>query len=249
VDRKRLDAFARFVLKNEASIVTFNYDDVFDQALWEVSRRVALKPFALNSLEPEPYWHPDGGYGFYCRQSTVCVADDLGFMDQPRSFLLKLHGSIKWRSRLGEGTPRGPGAFLHHEDWLPHRAGQVEYGSSAVEPHLEPEPFIVPPVLVKVELSLHPVLRVVWEHAYHRLANAKTVVFVGYSLPETDLASRTLFRESVANRVADVRIVNKAGNSDQNQRLKATYRSLFQDLSDAQFDFSGALGGHLKSRQ
>ena len=36
VDRKGLDGFARFVLKNEASIVTFNYDDVFDRVLWEV---------------------------------------------------------------------------------------------------------------------------------------------------------------------------------------------------------------------
>src|SRR5258706_10424469 len=37
VDNENLQAFARFVLKKRASIVTFNYDDVLDQALWEVN--------------------------------------------------------------------------------------------------------------------------------------------------------------------------------------------------------------------
>jgi hypothetical protein len=59
VDRKSLDAFARFVLKQKASIVTFNYDDVFDQALWEVQRVTS------NIHQSAAYWHPDGGYGFF----------------------------------------------------------------------------------------------------------------------------------------------------------------------------------------
>jgi hypothetical protein len=234
VDREHLGAFARFVLKNNASIVTFNYDDVLDQALWEVHRATSgIQP-------PEAYWHPDGGYGFFCRPSSICVADAMVFMDQPRSLLLKLHGSINWHSRLGEGSPRGPAALLHHEQWLP-QWGRYQYEAGQIESHLEPDPFIVPPVLVKSELSLHPVLRVVWELAHDRLANATTVVFVGYSLPATDLASRILFRETLANRSGvNVRIVNIARDSAEEQSVKDTYRSLFNDLPDTQFEFSGA---------
>jgi len=234
VDRKNLDAFARFVLKKKASIVTFNYDDVFDQALWEVHRVTS------DIQQSEAYWHPDGGYGFFCRPSSVCVVDHMVFMDRPRSLLLKLHGSINWHSRLGEGTPRGPAALLHHENWFP-QSGRVQYESGEIESHLEPDPFIVPPVLVKSELSLHPVLRVVWELAHDRLANATTVVFIGYSLPATDLASRILFRETLANRAGlNVRIVSIARDSAEEQGVKDTYRSLFKDLPDTQFDFSGA---------
>src|SRR5437016_9103985 len=131
-------------------------------------------------------------------------------MDRPRSLLLKLHGSINWRSRLGEVTPHGPAALLHHENWIP-QAGLVQYESQQIESHLEPAPFIVPPVLVKSELSAHPVLRVVWELAHDTLAHATIVVFIGYSFPATDLASRILFRETLANRAnLNVRIVNIA---------------------------------------
>jgi hypothetical protein len=162
------------------------------------------------------------------------------FMDRPRSLLLKLHGSINWHSRLGEGTPRGPAALLHHETWFP-QSSRFQYESGQIESHLEPDPFIVPPVLVKSELSLHPVLRVVWELAHDRLANATTVVFIGYSLPATDLASRILFRETLANRAGlNVRIVNIARDRAEEQGVKDTYRSLFKDLPDTQFDFSGA---------
>jgi hypothetical protein len=234
-DQKSLRAFARFVLRKKASIVTFNYDDVFDQALWEAHRVIS------HHNRDVTYWHPDGGYGFFCRPSTVCVADSMDFMDRPRSLLLKLHGSINWRSRLGEGTPRGPAALLHHEDWLPHQVGRVQRESGEIEPYLEPDPFIVPPVLVKSELTLHPVLRTVWKLAYDKLADATTVVFIGYSLPATDLASRILFRETLANRAGlNVWIVNNARDSVAEQGVKDTYRSLFKDLPDAQFDFSGA---------
>lgn len=235
VDMKNLGAFARFVLKKEASIVTFNYDDVFDRALWEVHRVTS------NPVHPLAYWHPDGGYGFFCRPSIVCVANTSDFMDRPRSFMLKLHGSINWRPRLGEEAPLGPAAVVHHESWYPSADRTFPYRSDEIESHLEPDPFIVPPVLVKSELSLHPVLRIVWELAYEMLTKATNVVFIGYSLPETDLGSRILFRETVANRSGvEVRIVNLADDSKEKDRVKAIYRSLFKNLSDTQFDFSGA---------
>jgi hypothetical protein len=236
VDRKNLDAFARLVLTKEASIVIFNYDDVLDQALWEV-RRVSTTTF-----NPQPYWHPDGGYGFFCRPSSAVVSDSLVYMDQPRTLLLKLHGSINWHWRLSEGTLRGPAGLVHYENWYQSRAHHAELAVDRIESHLEPAPFIVPPVLVKSELTAHPVLRIVWELAHRALADATSVVFIGYSLPATDLASRILFGETLANRVGlNLLIVDIATRDNaEGQRVKEAYRSLFGGISDAQFEFSGA---------
>jgi hypothetical protein len=236
VDWEKLKAFARLVRKDKASIVTFNYDDVLDEVLWKDTQT------PIENQPPDPHaWHPDGGYGFYCRPSSVCVADSPMYMNETHSLVLKLHGSINWRSRLGEGTSRGPAGILHHEDWykMPVRFHQPDY--NRIESHLELDPFIVPPVLVKAELTTHPVLNVVWTLAHERLRAAETVVFIGYSLPETDLASRTLFRETLRHQAGrDMRIVDFARCDDDNKRVKDAYQSLFPDLPDANFDFAGA---------
>lgn len=237
VDWEKLKAFARLARKDKASIVTFNYDDVLDEALW----RDAETP--IENQPPDLHaWHPDGGYGFYCRPSSVCVADSPMYMNETHSLVLKLHGSINWRSRLGEGTPRGPAGILHHEEWLSPRVRFQQPDYSRIESHLEPDPFIVPPVLVKAELAVHPVLSVVWTLAYERLKAAKTVVFIGYSLPVTDLASRTLFGETIRDQASrSVQIVNFAPSEKDKNRVKKSYRSLFgNDLPDANFDFAGA---------
>jgi hypothetical protein len=178
VDRDTLASFARFVVTSGASIVTFNYDDILDEALWK------FNPVTSGWSPDSRYWHPDGGYGFFCRPSSVCVADSSIFMDRPRSVLLKLHGSVNWRTRLGEGAPRGPAALLHHEVWMPRHTPHFgdPFEDHEIESHLEPEPFIVPPVLLKTGLTLHPVLRVVWAAAREKLSEATRVVFMGYSL-------------------------------------------------------------------
>lgn len=66
-------------------------------------------------------------------------------------------------------------------------------------------------------------------------------MFIGYSLPETDLASRTLFRETLWQQAGrGVQIVNFARCDDDSERVKDAYQSLFPDLPDANFDFAGA---------
>ncbi len=241
VDSTELESFARFVIEREASVVTFNYDDVLDEALWKVAESRAnerQKPGILNALIKRE-WHPDGGYGFYCRPSSSCVKDQPGYMDPTRTFVLKLHGSINWRSRLGEAAARSPTGILHHEDWYrePRFSPQL---ANNIEPHLEPDPLIVPPALMKTDLAVHPVLSVVWKLARERLRDANTVVFIGYSFPVTDLAARTLFREALWKRRGPVHVVNLGRSEDDQKKVKDAYRSLFLDLEDSNFDFSGA---------
>ena len=101
-------------------------------------------------------------------------------MDTTSMELLKLHGSLNWRVRRGHLAPYTMDAIVHHEAWLPVEEQPGQPGNAAIEDHLEPEPFIVPPVLAKTDLGEQPTLRLVWHKAFNALRSAQKVVFVGY---------------------------------------------------------------------
>lgn len=228
-----LAAFSKYCVHKNITCISFNYDDVFDQTLWEYKKIV--------DLGQPPYWHPDGGYGFFCRPSASCIRDTAAFMDKTSMLLLKLHGSTNWRIRRGYGRPHVIDAVVHHELWLPqHR--NMESDQELIELHLEPESFIVPPVMVKSTLVEQPILKLIWSIAYRELERAEKVVFIGYSLPKTDMASSFLFSEALRNiKVSDVQIVNLAFDESQKKALRETYREVLPGIKNEQFDFRGAL--------
>lgn len=224
-----LAAFARYCVENGITCITFNYDDVLDKALWEVKK-------ATHTGKP-PYWHPDGGYGFFCKPSAICVSDESVYMDRTSMVLLKLHGSVNWRIRLGYSQPYPIDALVHHADWSPSVA-YPELDPEVIAIHLEPKPFIVPPVLLKSALVEQPILRLVWSLAYKVLKEAEQITFVGYSLPTTDIAAFYLFREAVREQViSKVRVVNYPKDPE---TLRDAYRKVFPGIADEQFDIMDA---------
>ncbi len=81
--KKELSSFANLCIDNNITCITFNYDDIIDEALWSVKRAI--------SITSDPYWHPDGGYGFFCRPSLLSIQEVLGVtMDITSMLLLKL---------------------------------------------------------------------------------------------------------------------------------------------------------------
>jgi hypothetical protein len=82
--------------------ITFNYDDFFDEALWRVR---GLYDISAGLPEDLRYWHPDSGYGFWCKPATSLLEFDPLEMGSPTILLLKLHGSINWRVRRGYESP------------------------------------------------------------------------------------------------------------------------------------------------
>jgi hypothetical protein len=223
-----LSQFAKFVIENEITCVTFNYDVVVDQALWEYKKNTAVLS--------EKYWHPDGGYGFFCRPAEALINDGLEVTkDTTSSWLLKLHGSLNWKIKKGFQKPYPLDALIHDEVWR----GPLSITPEDVSIHLEAKPFVVPPILDKSILTEQPVLRVLWENAYKKLSVAKTVVFFGYSLPKTDIAASYLFGETLKyTKRKNIFIVNIKDEED--KKIDA-YKELFFNLPKSQFSFDGVL--------
>jgi hypothetical protein len=236
VHAEDLKAFAAVCGRRSISCITFNYDDVLDEALYQVKRNIS--PTSV-SLSPRA-WNLDRGYGFFCRSSvTILGADPYIDVFPSTLLLLKLHGSVNWRVALGSRPPYRTENLVHHETWS--RSAVHPYPSlQDAEAHLEPSPIVVPPVLAKDNLLKEPFVRVVWARARELLSAAQMVVFVGYSLPLTDIASRYLFSEAISPD-ARVEVVNYARKPKEEEAIRAAYRQVIPGLRYDQFHFGGAL--------
>jgi hypothetical protein len=240
--KEDLRLFAKHCSAKRIDCITFNYDDYLDRELWAVGAELVGSGF--------PYWGPDRGYGFPADASEACVNQtsrwSLG--SHPNEIiLLKLHGSLNWRIPLGHPRPYAVDAIKHHERWPGVDVGRYLFRPDQIEPYLEPDPFIVPPVLTKTALVEQPILRFLWGRAFEMLANSKRVVFLGYSLPTTDIAAASLFRESLQHLdpKRDVEVVDFArtpeAKSEKLAWLLPAYSNVFPSITPGQFDFGGAL--------
>jgi hypothetical protein len=119
--------------------------------------------------------------------------------------LLKLHGSLGWTTKAGDGLEGGPNSpVIIPLNLRPHIAGD-HYESENF--HAKPRPFRVRPLLQQPGLSGLPVIvpptwakenfyksiRNVWRRAARELGGAENIYVFGYSLPEADHFFRLLY--------------------------------------------------------
>jgi hypothetical protein len=227
--RDDLLSFAQGCLQAGNTCVTFNYDDIFDRALYDASCA------GTNG------WHPDTGYGFVLPSSATCVrAGTLRTLPAPL-LLLKLHGSLNWRLKLGAPASAAMDALVHHEDWSADASSAARLDPEQVERHLAPGRFIVPPVFATTAVNDRPILGRLWTLAHQALGQAERVVFLGYSMPAADVAAAFLFREACGDlRPAQVEVVTLAPSEAQRCEIRAAYRQVFPNLPDAQLAFQDA---------
>lgn len=223
---QELVRFAAFCLGTRTHFISFNYDDLFDWALTRAGDVYPGKGYL---------WVRRTGYGFDCDVSEPCRSLDNRLSGPDYSYLLKLHGSFNWRIRAGHRPPYVPESIVHHETWYEKETWTAEVQSW---PSLEHQPFIVPPVMTKSAIMQEPVLRAVWTRAYEVLEKAQEVVFVGYSLPTTDLASRFLFAEAIPPS-ATVTVVVKPRDAAEQQRIATAYNELLGEKRP-RFEFGEA---------
>lgn len=239
-----LKHFALWCINNEADCISFNYDDFLDHALWGHQQLGNSAPYC-----PNKYWHPNSGYGFFCRPANSCIRDQGLVMGSSAMLLLKLHGSINWRIKLGASDPYQLDSILHYEKWIPQfdkAVAPIMYDDPAsIEKHLKPECLLVLPVLNKTDIVQQPIFRRIWAEAFDRLNKADRVVFIGYSMPRTDIATGFLLREALRDK-EDITVVNYVDpSSHESERhrheLVSAYQSVLPTLTEDNFDFGGAI--------
>ena len=229
--KEELAAFASLCVDRNITCITFNYDDLLDEALWNTK--------AITTATGLLHWNPNGGYGFFCRPAWSISGDVPAVrMSSIAVHLLKLHGSVNWRIRLGYSSPLSPDALVHSEGWFP-RLAVDDLHAEELERHMEPSPFMVPPILTKDALVREPILRLIWTRAFGALQRADLVVFVGYSFPVTDIAARFLFTESIRPETR-LQVVNLSRTKTSKATLRARYREAL-GMQHYQFTFEDAL--------
>jgi hypothetical protein len=147
---------------------------------------------AERTLAEEGYWSPLTGYGF---QKDLRIMPDgqplpPGTVTNSRVTVLKLHGSIGWHPCNGGGV------------YFEHPRSLSNFGFTSMGEPLDlmdpQEPRVGPP---EGSVLLYPsflkqlsgaVMQQIWHAAGEALRNASGIEMYGYSLPESDLAVRTL---------------------------------------------------------
>jgi hypothetical protein len=204
--RSRTHARILNKLEENDTILTFNYDVLIEHS------------FGKSSL-----WTPRDGYGgrVHGVRNEWCQrwlkAREINERTHSRIQLLKLHGSI---------------------NWTVYKSGHVR---------LKDRPFVVrtrehKTVFEKVSIlppgwnkriDKIPYSRL-WRQARLRLEQCKSLVIIGYSLPEADLLAKALFAEVVRLRAARKHYLRQLHLADPNESVKERLVELFVPALNAQ---------------
>ncbi len=176
-DRGRRDYLRRHFahLSHADLIITLNWDTASERTLAE-----------------EGYWNPMTGYGFH--KDLKIMPNEAPLPDiniDSKVTVLKLHGSVGWHSSASGGiyfdNPRflSEFGFEHDGTRLCLMDPEAPIGRPARDPIL-----LYPSYLKQLTGGT---MQQIWHDAAEALRQAERVDVYGYSLPESDLAVRTLF--------------------------------------------------------
>jgi len=160
------------------SIITFNYDLVVEE-----------------SVEDSQKWNPKHGYGYkdvtglngawsraWFKKHNVAAEN----VKESDIQLFKLHGSINWTIHK----------FNKRIQLKPYPYHVERYRGA---PRRESMAILAPGWIKDVGEKPYDLL---WKAARKRLTDCKSIIIVGYSLPETDFFARSLFSEVVRYRLS-----------------------------------------------
>lgn len=180
-------------LESGDTLVTFNYDLVIEE-----------------SFSSAKLWNPVDGYKVKTYGKTQGWTkrwlEDKGYVAGTESevLLLKLHGSLNW-----ELYPTGTAIKLKPRPYLVStRKGKTRF-----------EKILILAPGWKKEINKNP-YKQFWRTARLRLEKCKTLVILGYSLPETDLLAQSLLAEVVRTRAARNDYLKQLHLADQSESVK-----------------------------
>lgn len=184
-------------LRKKDTIVTFNYDLMIEEALRNAD-----------------IWNPVDGYGIKTSGKTKGWAK--GWLNHKKGRekrsaikLLKLHGSLNWQSKPW-GIRLQPRPYL-----VSTRDGKTRFEKISI---LAPG--------WKKPIDKNP-YRKFWRAARLQLEKCKTLIVLGYSLPETDLLAQSLLAEVARMRAKRKEYLKQLHLADPDKSVKERFVKLF----------------------
>ncbi|MCK4815335.1 SIR2 family protein [bacterium] len=214
-------------VSNRLSVITTNYDLVFEYLSWkngmpcyyplEKSESINIgggtKPFVyLNSQDNKEGRRPvlcklHGSINYFqdhSNDSKLHVANLLGG-DEP----IGKSGSVFWKDK--------PAIFAVDAIWCIMN----KYGHNVM-------PAIIPPTYAK--LTQQHWLRNIWNTAFNLLRNARKIIFIGYSMPDSDGFMRALIHSAMAYRASQNVVPPQVFVIDSSQETHQRYQQLFHEI-------------------
>jgi hypothetical protein len=194
-------AFVSAAHHSRATVVTFNYDTLIE-CMVATPTGILGNPSEFGQLWQGVAWSeltgdlppwPPGATPYGGPQQVETLR------------LLKLHGSLNWYWRAGDSS----GVSVARRD-LPGWFGKPQPYEEEQRRRALPgrTPFVVPPSASKSDYYANPITQEMWRQAAERLSGARRLVFMGYSLPVTDVTFSNMLRDSVNDSEAQIMIAD-----------------------------------------
>lgn len=204
---------------DSASVLTLNWDSVFEDALFTSIRAVGGEK------------RLDVNFGCDTTALAQPSAHSPSVTQEARGVrsaeVLKLHGSINWLlcpncQALFSGAGNADPLWERYFGETSCEACTPVAGKKLSAPL---QPFLITPTFLKVFENAH--IQQTWQRAHRLLSRADEVVFLGYSLPVADFHLRTLLRKSVRRdaRITAVLTANDKPDASMSRAIRANFAS------------------------
>jgi hypothetical protein len=224
------------------SIISLNWDSLLEDSLFSTLRRKRL----LRQVDVD-----------YCVYTTPMNMDTRFGPHMPgpkqkaaarlNTKILKLHGSATWLRCPSSGlvfTALGQKENPFDAYFTPRISpflNKYKDPADKSKPSLL-EPYIIAPTYAKVFDFPH--IKTVWQSAYVELREATNVVFIGYSMPDSDYHFRTLLRRALLPGTAITVVLSQADDptyavTDRERQFlpESRYKQLF--VTNPTFEYNG----------
>ncbi|WP_270411184.1 hypothetical protein [Microbacterium maritypicum] len=221
----------------QATVLTFNYDTLVEQAVTTIRPAVLGSDSSGESSASTVH----GSQVVYPAPPAVGIRT---FRDQDgpsgESFqLLKLHGSLKWFWSLGDGSTVVRQPYIQGFGEVADAVGAELAGVRTLDR------FLIPPVLSKDSYYNVNLVHMLWRSAYDAVRSASRLAILGYSMPAGDRIAAELLREAPEGTPVD--IVNRSIGDSADPMSPAGRAASLQFSVDREYQGEDALGEYVRA--
>lgn len=222
----------------QATVLTFNYDTLVEQAVTTLHPPVLGSSSSGESAASTVH----GSQIVYPAPTAVGIRT---FRDQDgpsgESFqLLKLHGSLNWFWSLGDGSTVVRQPYIQGFGEAADNAGSELAGVRTLDR------FLVPPVLSKDSYYNVNLVHMLWRSAYEAVRAASRLTIMGYSMPAGDRIAAELLRELRPDTPVD--IVNRTVGDTSDPTSPAGRAASLEFMVEGQYQGADAVADYVSAR-